>query len=102
MKEKKTGQLNKAALGESFSKYTSKAWVYRTFIFFLLIASFYGFILWKINTYSNAPPSESEKTAQASAQHHIDQSTLDKIQSLQDNSVGVKTIFDEARNNPFQ
>lgn len=102
MKDKKPNQLNASSLTALFSRISDELWVYRTFIFFLLIAVFYGFILWRVNVYSNAPASQSEKSAQASSQPRIDQVTLDKIQNLQDNSVSVQAIFDEARNNPFQ
>ena len=83
----------------SFGK---KIGAYKVFLFFLVIASLYGYILWRINVYSNAPASESEVSAKTSAQPHIDQDTVEKIQSLQDNSVSVRSIFDEARQNPFQ
>ena len=74
---------------------------YKVFIFFLAVASLYGYIIWRINTYSNAPASASEVSAQTTAQPHIDRTTIDKIQSLQDNSVNVQSLFDAARQNPF-
>jgi hypothetical protein len=94
-----------------FSTDSIKTWVgsigkkfgiYKVFLFFLVIASLYGYILWRINAYSNAPPSESEVSAKTVAQPHIDQATVKKIQSLQDNSVSVQSLFDSARQNPFQ
>lgn len=74
---------------------------YKAFSFFLVAAVLYGFIIWRINVYSNAPASQSEVSAQTTAQPHIDQATIDKIQSLQDNSVSVQSLFDQARQNPF-
>jgi hypothetical protein len=76
--------------------------VYRVFIFFLSVATLYGYIVWRINTFSNAPASTSEETAQTAAQPHIDPATVQKIESLKDNSVNVQSLFDSARNNPFQ
>lgn len=84
------------------SSFGKKINAYRVFLFFLAIASLYGYILWRINVYSNAPPSESEVSAKTTAQPHIDSETVKKIQSLQDNSVSVKSLFDSARQNPFQ
>lgn len=75
---------------------------YRIFIFFLMVAVLYGFIIWRINTFSNTPASTSEVTAQATADARIDPATVAKIQSLQDNSVSVQSLFDSARQNPFQ
>lgn len=95
-------QLNLGALSTSLNSVGRKAWTYRVFIFFLLVAVFYGYILWRINVYSNAPPSQSEKSAQATPQPHVDKETVQKLQSLQDNSVSVQSLFDDARQNPFQ
>jgi hypothetical protein len=75
---------------------------YKVFLFFLAVASLYGYILWRINAFSNTPASQSEETAQSTPQPHIDAATIEKIQSLQDNSVSVQTLFDNARQNPFQ
>jgi hypothetical protein len=75
---------------------------YKAFIFFLIVAALYSFIVWRINVFSNTPASTSEASAQAAAQPHIDPATVAKIQSLQDNSVNVQSLFDAARQNPFQ
>jgi hypothetical protein len=74
---------------------------YRVFIFFLAVATLYGYIVWRINTFSNAPASTSEETAQTATQPHIDAATVQKIESLKDNSVNVQSLFDAARDNPF-
>ena len=84
------------------SALAKKIATYRIFLFFLVIASLYGYILWRINVYSNAPASESEVSAKTTAQPRIDPDTVKKIQSLQDNSVSVQSLFDTARQNPFQ
>ena len=94
--------LNPDAIKTWASNLGRKINAYRVFIFFLVVASIYGYILWRINVYSNAPASQSELSAKSSAQPHIDQQTLQKIQSLQDNSVSVQSLFDNARQNPFQ
>jgi len=79
-----------------------KLGTYRVFIFFLVVATLYGYIVWRINSFNNAPASTSEETTQTAAQPHIDAATVQKIQSLQDNSVNVQSLFDAARQNPFQ
>jgi hypothetical protein len=94
--------LNLNNLPAQLSALTRKISAYKVFLFFLAAASLYGYILWRINVFSNAPASQSEETAQTTAQPHIDQATVEKIQSLQDNSVNVQTLFDQARQNPFQ
>lgn len=74
---------------------------YKVFIFFLFVASIYGYILWRINVYSNAPADASQEAAQTAKQPHIDAATVQKIESLQDHSVSVQSLFDTARQNPF-
>lgn len=84
------------------SGYTKTIGAYKGFIFFLVVASFYGFIVWRINTFSNAPASTSEISTQTTKQPRIDTDTIAKIKSLQDNSVSVQSLFVSARDNPFQ
>ncbi len=88
---------------------TAKTWFgvlnkYRSFIFFILLTTLYGFIVWRINVLSTAPPSTADVTdaKQNVTLPKIPQSTVDKLQGLQDNSVRVQTLFNEARQNPFQ
>jgi hypothetical protein len=94
--------LNLNDLPALFGGFMRKVSAYKVFLFFLLVAALYGFIVFRINTFSNTPPSTSEETAQGTAQPHIDPDTVAKIQSLQDNSVNVQSLFDSARENPFQ
>jgi hypothetical protein len=75
---------------------------YKAFIFFLVVASLYGYIIWRINVYSNTPPSQAVESAGLTAQAHIDPSVVQKLESLQNNSVSVQALFNQARQNPFQ
>lgn len=95
-------KLNLSDLPAQLSGISRKVGAYKVFLFFLAVAALYGFIVWRINAFSNTPASQSEQTAQTVAQPHIDQATVAKIQSLQDNSVNVQALFDAARQNPFQ
>lgn len=76
----------------------------RSLIFFVILTSLYGYIVWRINILSNAPPSQTDiDIAQQSVPRpKISDSTIDKLTNLQDNSVRVKALFNEARQNPFQ
>ena len=77
---------------------------YAIILFFLLVVAVYGFVLLQINSLSNAQPSSSavSSQAQAVAIPHIDPTVVKQIQNLQDNSVSVQTLFNQARTNPFQ
>ncbi|HEY5152554.1 MAG TPA: hypothetical protein VII55_01125 [Candidatus Saccharimonadales bacterium] len=73
-------------------------------LFLLFVALIYGFVLLRINTLGNAQPSSDAVTSQVQAARipHIDQPVVQQLQSLQDNSVSVKSLFNQARANPFQ
>lgn len=96
--------ISLSSIRKSFRDFTHKVGVYKAFSFFLMLAVLYGFIVWRINVLSNAPPSSADlsSASQGASQPQIDQATVGKIQSLQDNSVNVQSLFDQARQNPFQ
>ena len=77
---------------------------YTVVFFLLLIASVYGFVLFRISVLSSTQPSDSEVSTQvqASPAPHIDPTAVQQIQNLQDNSVSVQTLFSQTRSNPFQ
>ena len=96
----KNKDLNLSELPAQLGALLRRVSAYKVFIFFMLVASLYGYIVWRINVLSNTPPATSDE--QAATQAHIDQETVDKLQSLQDNSVSVQSLFDTARQDPFQ
>jgi hypothetical protein len=77
---------------------------YRLPAFLLFVALLYVFLLLHISSLSNTQPSESTVSSQVKAARlpRIDQSVIKQLQSLQDNSVSVRSLFNQARNNPFQ
>jgi hypothetical protein len=77
---------------------------YSFFVFLLFVALLYGFVLLRINALSTAQPSSDAVSSQVQAAEipHIDQSVVNQLQSLQNNSVSVQALFNQARNNPFQ
>ena len=77
---------------------------YSFIIFVAFVALLYGFLLFRVNSLSSEQPSQIAVDSQvkAAAIPHIDQKVVQQLQSLQDNSVNVKTLFNQARNNPFQ
>lgn len=77
--------------------------VHKAFLFFLVAATLYGFIIWRINVLVVSAPAEEdvEVAQQGSKIPVIDQAIINKMQNLKDNSVSVQALFEEARNNPF-
>lgn len=72
--------------------------------FIVFVVLVYGIVLLRLNSLNNQQPTEDQVTSQVKAARipHIDQSVVQQLQSLQDHSVNVQTLFDQARNNPFQ
>ncbi len=77
---------------------------YRLFIFIVFVVLVYGFLILRINTLTGTQPSSDAIASQSDPikTAHVDKSVVKQLQSLQDNSVNVKTLFDQARSNPFQ
>lgn len=77
---------------------------YLPLIFIVGLLSLYGFLVFRINSVSSADPSDEAVTEKLKTVQRpkIDQATIDKLQQLQDNSSEVQTLFQAARDNPFQ
>lgn len=77
---------------------------YRVLIFLLVVVGIYGFVLFQVNTLNSVQPTQDAINSQSNPIRtaHIDKKVVNQLQSLQDNSVNVKTLFDQARSNPFQ
>ena len=76
-----------------------------SFILFLgFVVLLYGFIFLRISSLNDPQPSADSITSQIKAAKvpHIDESTVKQLESLQNNSVNVQALFNEARSNPFQ
>ncbi len=71
--------------------------------FVVFVALLYGFLFLRINSLNDIQPSSDSVTSQvkAAAVPHIDESVVKQLESLHDNSVNVRTLFNQARKNPF-
>jgi hypothetical protein len=80
----------------------AKRYALAGFIVFVLLI--YGIVLLRIQSLNNQQPKPDQVSGQVKAARipHIDQAVVQQLQSLQDNSVNVQALFDQARNNPFQ
>jgi hypothetical protein len=77
---------------------------YRVVLFVVFVALIYGFVLQRISSLVHAEPSEQAISSQVQTTKlpRIDPKIVQQLQALEDNSVSVKTLFNEARSNPFQ
>lgn len=72
--------------------------------FLVLVAGLYGFLFFRISSLSSSQPSQNAVSAEVSSSQmpHIDKTVVQQLNSLQDNSVSVQTLFSQSRSNPFQ
>ncbi len=77
---------------------------YASFIFILSILFIYVFLVFRVGMLAQAEPSEDAVAEKANTVKRLklDQPSIDKIQQLQDQNIGVKSLFESARDNPFQ
>lgn len=77
---------------------------YSLVLFIIFVSIVYGFLVLRINTLSSQKPTEEaiNKQVKAAKIPRIDESVVKQLESLEDNSVNVQTLFNQARSNPFQ
>ncbi len=99
----KSGNLDLKTLSAKLPQLLGLSRKYVGFVFILGLVVIYAFLAWRISVLSNAEPS-SDATQQSVSAHivKVDPVVLQKIQQLQDNSVNVQSLFNNARSNPFQ
>lgn len=99
-----TTSIDAEKLTKQFHKLIVELRNHLTILFFLTLTAIYGFLVWRINVLSSAPPSQSDiaTATQNVPKPKISEEVVRKLQGLQDNSVRVQSIFNEARQNPFQ
>lgn len=81
-----------------------KAARYRVVLFSLFLLAVYGYLGFQIFRLTTAAPSADSVSGQLTViqSPRVDTRAVDELKKLQDNSVEVKALFDQARNNPFQ
>lgn len=76
---------------------------FKKLLFVLLVVITYLFIAWRVDILSGAQPTEKAVASHqmTTALPEIDPATVNKIQQLQNNSVSVQALFNQARQDPF-
>lgn len=96
--------MNMMTLKAKFEHFLRACFKWRIPLFMLLLVIVYGFVVWRVQMLANVTPTQAQidkaQTATATSPH-INQADVDKIKQLQDNSVTVQGLFDQARQNPF-
>ncbi|HTE57218.1 MAG TPA: hypothetical protein VK694_00585 [Verrucomicrobiae bacterium] len=92
----KTITTKLAPLAQKLRKYT-------VFIFVMFFLGLYAFMLLRINTLTRQEPSDEAITEklQTVKRPKLDKKLAEKIENLQAQNVEVKSLFEQARQNPF-
>jgi len=77
---------------------------YAIFIGILIALGIIMFLLWQIIYLSNLQPSSTDVTNKLNELQtpKLDQDAVDKILQLEEQNIDIQTLFNEARQNPFQ
>jgi hypothetical protein len=96
-------KIDKTALLEQISKLLTLIKRFRFITIFVIFSLMYGYILVQVNAINQKAPSDKQVSDKVTAlpQPKIDQGLIDKITSMEEESVQVKSIFSDARKNPF-
>lgn len=73
-------------------------------IFILALAAVFGFLILRISMLAHSEPSEQavDEKLQQVKRPKIDEKAAQKIQQLEDTNVQIRSLFKQARENPFQ
>lgn len=96
--------LNFKSIKPQFEKLFKKLSKHATFIVITLVLLVYVFMVWRISTLTTAEPSaqaESAALAETSIPR-VNRNAVEQIQALEQNSTEIQSLFNQARNNPFQ
>ena len=100
---KKNMNLDLKKVLPKLKKSSQKLVDHLSFIAIMFVLLVYLLVVWQIRGLVIAEPTaEDESLALASANvSKIDKAAIEQILTLEQNSPKIKTLFDEARNNPF-
>ncbi len=95
--------LNLKRIVDKAKKISAKLVVHLPFIFILVVLLSYLFVVWKISSLATVEPTTEQESA-ALAQSDIpkvNKKAVAQIESLEKNNTEVHSLFEQARNNPF-
>jgi Tfp pilus assembly protein PilO len=77
---------------------------YKTILIIVLLVGTFGFIFYRIGYLNQVEPSETaiEEQIRDTQRPRIDKAVIDKLQNLENQNIQVKSLFNQARENPFK
>jgi predicted PurR-regulated permease PerM len=85
-----------------FKKYYSKYHKHAAFGAVLVVLLVYVLVVLKISSLANAEPGADQEVTVTTSIPKIDGKAISQIQALENNNTQVHSLFEQARNNPFQ
>lgn len=73
-----------------------------SFAAILAVLLAYILVVWQISHLATADPDSAAQASAATRIPKIDQKAINQIQSLEQSNTEIHTLFNDARNNPFQ
>lgn len=72
-------------------------------IFFIIFGAMYAYLIFTSSQQVTSEPSDAQisEKYQGAKRPKVDESAAEALQRLNDQNIEVKSLFDDARNNPF-
>ena len=95
--------LNLSAASKKLQAFSQTLQKYLGLVFVVTMLGLYSFLVFRINSLTTAEPSDDAITEKLNTVQRpkVDEDIVSKVQNLEDNSVEVKALFQDARDNPF-
>ncbi|MBA3757387.1 hypothetical protein H0X09_00770 [Candidatus Saccharibacteria bacterium] len=94
--------INIKSLSTKLNRYTRLASTHATFIVIIVILLTYLLVVWRISSLATAEPSAESETSTTNNIPRVNKKAVEQILKLEENNSEVRSLFNEARNNPFQ
>ena len=94
-------KLNPAVLLASLSKFTKRYSKHAAFAAILVVLLVYILVVFKINSLSKVEPA-AQTPGNTNLIPKVNQKSIERIRSLELHNTHIRSLFEEARNNPFQ
>jgi predicted PurR-regulated permease PerM len=89
-------------LKPAVSKFIRKYAKHAAFGAILVVLLVYILVVFKINSLAKAEPGPDQSAQAANLIPKVNQKAVDQIQSLEQSNTQIHSLFESARNNPFQ
>jgi apolipoprotein N-acyltransferase len=90
------------ALKNRIAKFTKAESKHAAFLGIIIVLLMYVVMVWKISGLATAEPSSDDTAIVQSKIPKVDKKAVNQILNLEQNNTQVHSLFNQARNNPFQ